>query len=559
MPPRGAAARVSGHFLLVYSGQIALALRHALEGWSLFKLKNRSVIACRIATRLRSMKSFHSSRSAVLSGLMLVLATLGLTSCKVLYKVPQNTFAGRPVPPSQLFERVLVGVTTNGSQGFLEILDGLRDIRGNIQDTKQTFSISGYSGGYPSQIYNFPEQSKGFVYSSAEPSFTTINYGTEAAAGVAAAFPAASTAIAVSADFVRFFSAEENAGFLTIVDNSLGTTFALNLPNVFQVVINQGDTAAIAMTRNSNSLYRIVKLNANQYTTAAIADAAIGAIDCQPLVVPVYCVVPVPGSFDRPSGAYFSLDGSTAYVLNSGPELGGTTASVSLIPQAALVNTNIPTAPPTVSPVTATIPIPGGVTTSISDGTTLYLAGQSQSVIGANGQSTGTANPNGLFGGYLTTLNLSTNQVTGAYSISDGHHSQLLFADNNTLWVASQQCANGVRQNLFAQGNTTQAANYNCLTRFDLSALTASIVPAVNQGSSAVTVPYPNTNQDQYYYGSLTSMCWVQNYNKVYTAYGGQIHAFNTADGSEINNINITVQGTALSVAYMDALTNAAN
>jgi hypothetical protein len=54
-------------------------------------------------------------------------------------------------------------------------------------------------------------------------------------------------------------------------------------------------------------------------------------------------------------------------------------------------------------------------------------------------------------------------------------------------------------------------------------------------------------------------MCWVQNYNKVYTAYGGQIHAFNTADSSEINNINITVQGTALSVAYMDALTNAAN
>jgi hypothetical protein len=48
------------------------------------------------------------------------------------------------------------------------------------------------------------------------------------------------------------------------------------VPNVFQVVINQGDTAAIAMTRNSNSVYRIVKLNANQYPTAAIADAAIG-------------------------------------------------------------------------------------------------------------------------------------------------------------------------------------------------------------------------------------------------------------------------------------------
>ena len=504
------------------------------------------------------MKPFLSPRTAF-CGLLLAFATLGLTACKVYYKVPSNNFGGRPIPPSLLLERVLVGVTSNGSQGFLEILDGLRDLRGNIQDTRQTFTISGASPGYPSQIYSFPEQSRGFVYSRSDGTLTSVNYGTETASGPAATFPTSSTAIAVSADFTRFFSAEENPGFLTIVDNSTGGVYALNLPNVFQVVINQGDTAAVAMVRNSNALYRVVKLNANQYTTAAIADATIGAIDCQPLVVPVYCVVPVPGNFDRPSGAYFSLDGTTAYILNSGPELGGTTASVSLIPQAALINTNIPTAPPTVSPVTATVPVPGGVTTSISDGTTLYLAGQSQNVIGANGQSTGAANPKGLFGGYLSTMNLATNKITAAYSISDGHHSQLLFADNDTLWVASQQCANGVRQNRFFNGDTTQAANYNCLTRFDLSALTASIVPAVNQGTTPVTVPYPNTNQDQYYYGDLSSMCWVQNYNKIYTAYGGQIHAFNTVDGSERDNTNITVQGTALTVAYMDALTNAAN
>ncbi len=505
------------------------------------------------------MKSLRLTRSGILCGLLLTLATIGLTACRVLYKVPEYNFGGRPTPPSLLFERVLVGVTANGTQGFLEILDGLRDIRGNIQDTKQSFTISGYSSGYPGQIYNFPEQSRGFVYSRSDGTFTAINYGTESGGGPAAAFPAASSAVAVSADFIRFFSAEESAGILAIVDHNTGGTYDLNLPNVFQVAINQGDTAAVAMVRNSDTLYRIVKLNTNQFTTAAIADATIGAIDCQPLVVPVYCVVPVPGSFDRPSNAYFSLDGTSAYIMNSGPELGGVTASISVIPQAALVNTNIPTAPPTVTPVTATVPVPGGITTSLSDGKTLYLAGQSQNVIGANGQSTGVANPNGLFAGYLSTMDLASNTVTGSYSISDGHHSQLLFADNNTLWVASQQCANGVRQNLFAQGDTSQAANYNCLTRFDLGALTASIVPATNQGATAVTVPYPNTNQDLYYYGDLASMCWVQGHNKVYTAYGGQIHAFNTTDGSEINNINITIQGTALSVAYMDALTNAAN
>jgi hypothetical protein len=167
--------------------------------------------------------------------------------------------------------------------------------------------------------------------------------------------------------------------------------------------------------------------------------------------------------------------------------------------------------------------------------------------------------PDGLFAGNLSTINLATNTVTGKYSISDGNHSKMLFADNNTLWIGSQYCATGERAHQAALGVTTQAANYNCLTRFDMGALTVSIVPFVTPGSATAVVPFPNTNQNQYYYGDLTGLCWVQGFNKVYTAYGGQVHAFNTADGSEIDNKNIIVQGTALDVAYMDAITDADN
>jgi hypothetical protein len=511
-----------------------------------------------------------------LCGLLLALGTLSLTSCATrYYKLPAFNFAGRPTPPSLLQERVLVGLTTNGTNGELQILDGLRDLRSNIQFTKPTFSISGFSGN-PSLILNFPEESKGFAYSNTDGSLTTINYGTEAASGAAATLPAASAAIAIPPTFTRIYSAEPTAGWLVLVDNTTGSTYALNLPNVNQVVANSGDTVALAMVRNSNSLYRVFKLNTNQYPTTVQAIAATGAVDCQPYNLPVYCVVPVPGNFDHPSNAYFSLDGTQAYVLNSGPEVGGTTASVSVIPQSQLVNTLYATSPeapagyqkPTSpipsatnpSPVTATIPIPGGVTTAISDGNTLYLAGQSQYVVGGNGASTGTANPNGLFAGYLTTVNQATNQVKAAYSISDGTHSQMLFADDNTLWIGASNCANGVRQHLFSTGNTSQAANYNCLTMFNYSTLTPQIVPAVNQGATPVTVPYPNTYEtDPYYYGNLGGVTWVQNYHKVYTAYGGQIHSFNTTDGTERINTNITVQGTALTVVYMDALTNLAN
>jgi hypothetical protein len=546
-------------------------------------------------------RSFSLRGSGLLCGLLLALGTLSLTSCATrYYKLPTNNFAGRPTPPSLLQERVLVGITTNGtSTGELEILDGLRDLRSNIQYTKPTFSISGYSSGYPDLILNFPEESKGYAYSNSDGSLTSINYGTEAASGAAATLPAPSTAIAIPPTFTRIYSAEPTAGWLVLLDNTTGATYPLNLPNVDQVVANSGDTVALAFVRNSNSVYRIFKLSLNspgatglptaataQYQTAVAAIQATGAVDCEPYNLPVYCVVPVPGNFDHPSNAYFSLDGTTAYVLNSGPELGGTTASVSVIPQSQLVNTLYVTSPEapsgyqttpitanSPSPVTKQILTPGGVTTAISDGTTLYLAGQSQYVVSSNGTTTTGTNPtvgsNPLFAGYMTTINQATNTITAAYSISDGAHSQMIFADDNTLWIGASNCANGVRQNLFAQGNTTQAANYNCLTMFNTSTLTPQIVPAVNQagaGVAAVQTPYPNTYQtDPYYYGNLGTpaagggIAWVQNYHKIYTAYGGQIHSFNTTDGSERDNTNITIQGTALTVVYMDALTNSAN
>ena len=463
---------------------------------------------------------------------MLAAVTLALSSCgQQLYKFPQFNFAGRPVPPSLLAQRVMVGVTINGSQGALQILDALRDIRNNLQNTKASFSISGYSGGYPSLIISYPAETKGFVYSGTDGSVAIVDYGKEATAGSAASLPGLSTSLAIPSTDISVYSAEEARGQLVVFDNAKGTAYALNLPNVYKVAINQSATIALAMVRNSNTLYRVVKLNSNQATPP-------GYIDCQPYNLPVYCVVPVTGAFDRPVDAYFSLDGTTVDVLNAGPEYGGAKSSISVLTLGTLNIDNVPTASPDANAVVANIPVPGGVTTVISDGSTLYAAGQQLM-------------PDGLFAGNLSTISLASNTVTGTYSISDGNHSKLLFADDNTLWIGSQFCATGER--------FKNKQNYNCLTRFDMTGKTASIVPAVDPTSSTAKVPYPNGDENRFYYGSLTDICWVQTFHKVYTAYGGQVHAFKTADGSEINNQFITVQGTALTVAYMDALTDSAN
>ena len=481
----------------------------------------------------------------VLPALLLFAAAIFLTACgQNIYKLPEFNFAGRPTPPSLLQERVLVALTPNGSNGGLIILDGLRDIRNNVQNTIPGFSISGFSGGAPSTILNFPEELRGYVYSSVSPySISVVNYGTESASGTVSGTTGPSSQVALAPDFVRVYSAEEQNGQLLVTDQLAGGTYFLNLPGVYRVSVNRGDTVALAMVRNSNALYRVVKLNPNSL-------APPGAIDCEPNILPVYCVLPVPGTYDRPYDVVYALDGSNAYVLNCGAECGGGTnggSGVSFLPQGPLQINTIPTAFPYPAVVTSTVPIPGGVTAGLSDATNLYVSGQQ-------------LQPDGLFAGNLTTLNLTTLVPSAPVRISDGSHSKMLFADDNTLWVGSQFCATGERAHQAALGVTGQAGNYNCLTRYDLGARTATIVPAIASNANGVpSVPYPNEDNNLLYYGSLTGLCWVQNYHKVYTAYGGQVHAFNTVDGSEINNTNITVQGTALDVAYMDALTNSAN
>lgn len=473
----------------------------------------------------------------VFCGLLLAVVALGVSSCGVrYYKFPTFTFANRPVPPSKLDSRVMVGITVNGSQGVLQILDGKRDIRGSIFNANTTFSISGYSAPFPSQIFNFPEQITGYVYSKSDGSLNIVNYGKENVAGSAGTLPANVDSISVPEGFGHVYAASSANGVLIVIDSTVSKTYFLNLPNVYRVAANKGDTTVLAMVRNSNLVYRVVKLNTNQAPPP-------GYTDCQPLTLPVYCVVPVPDSttspsFDRPVGAYYSLDGNTAYVLNCGAECGGTKSGITMMQTGALLMTTYPTSTNYTSPVTGYVPVPGGVTTALSDGATLYLAGQQ-------------LQPDGLFTGYLTTINEASKTITGQYSISDGYHSKLLFADDNTLWIGSQGCATGERAKL--------KLNYNCLTRFDRSANTAAVLPAVDPSNPSSSVPYPNANENQFYYGDLTGECWVQQQHKVYTAYGGQIHAFNTATGAEIDNEQITVQGTALDVAYLDALTNDAN
>ena len=120
-------------------------------------------------------------------------------------------------------------------------------------------------------------------------------------------------------------------------------------------------------------------------------------------------------SFDHPVWAVFSSDDTTAYILNCGPECGGSAASVAVL--------DMTQSPPR---IITTVAVPAA-TYGILSGSTLYVAGTSAA------------------GGMLTLISVASNTVTNAsaIAISDGYHNRMAVAANGKLFIGARTCSGG--------------------------------------------------------------------------------------------------------------------
>jgi hypothetical protein len=469
-------------------------------------------------------------------------------------------FDGRRLPPSGLVNRVVIAIQNPGplSRGTLQIVDAYYDIRNGYTGTPASYSISGYGGALPITIQNMPEEQFGAVYGAGDGSYTLASYATEKTTGTVGGLTGLSSSIFITRNRDYVFAASQAAHTFTIVNEGgvgpAGTT--LGLPNVYRVSVNPGGSVALAFAQNSNYAYYPRQLTSAQSQSYSGGPATWpkAAIDCEPQNAPLWCLFQMqspdnvdatgnyygqPLVFDRPVKAVFSADGSTAYVLNCGPECGGNNASISVIPvaslifllgqQSGLLPCNLPangTCPnKNVAPM-VNIPIPGGSSNALVASSTMYVVGQQPQTV--NGQA--------LFAGNLTLVNLTTNTAGSPVAISDGQPgapSRILEADDNTLWIAMTGCTTGVRY------ATNPASGYGCLTMY-------------NTATNTVTLLEP-------YLGDATGIAAVTGLHKIYTAEGGQVYIYSTIDGSSIDNQYVTVTGTAYDVAYMDAITDGDN
>jgi hypothetical protein len=466
-------------------------------------------------------------------------------------------FAGRVLPPSGLANRVLIAIQnpSASSSGALQFVDAFYDIRYRYNGTSAApaFSISGYSGLLPITIQNMPEEQLGAVYSSGDGGLNIISYAREISVGSAGSLNGLSSSVFMTRNQSFIIAANQSTHVLTVVDksSSSGVSYFFSLPGVYRVSVNSGGSMALAFVENSNYVYYLRKLSAAQTIVYSGGPTTwpTAALDCEPQNAPVWCLFQAqspdhmdstgnyygaPLTFDRPVKAVFSADGSTAYVLNCGPECGGTKASItplSIAPMIYLVGQQSGNLPTQATINSNTIAIPGGASNALVDSSTIYVVGQ--------------ALTEGYWGGNLTVVNLLNNTVapsTGTapnpVSISDGAPgavSKMIEADDNTLWIGMTKCTNGVRYN----NPGTYGSNYGCLTMY-------------NTSTGTVTLLEP-------YIGDATGIAAVTSLHKIYTAEGGQVYIYSTVDGSSIDNQYVTVTGTAYDVAYMDALTDADN
>ena len=476
-------------------------------------------------------------------------------------------FAGRTLPPSGLRNRVLIAVQnpSAGTKGSLVFVDAYYDTRYAYNNIGKTFSISGFGGALPTTIQNMPEEEAGAVYGSGDGSLSLISYGQEKQSSALSGLSGyLFSSVFVTRTQSYAFGASEKSGAFVIVDQtSTGGTFVMGLPGVYRVSVNPGGSAALAFVENTDYVYYPVKLTAVQSSSYSGGQTTWppAAVDCEPRSLPVWCLFQAqspdtldsktqtyfgaPLHFDRPTKAVFSSDGGTAYILNCGPECGGKTASVSLMPVAPMIyllglgsgqlpssSTLSSSCGPAGVVTSCTIPIPGGASNALVSGSTMYVVGQQ-------------LQQDGFWGGQLTRLDLSANAVVASsasspnpVSISDGAPgavSRMLLADDNTLWIGMTKCTGGERYN----NPGAYPGGYGCLTMF-------------NTSTNTVTLLEP-------YIGDLTGIAAVTGLNKIYVAQGGQVYIYKTADGTAINNQYVTVTGTAWDVAYMDATSDSDN
>jgi hypothetical protein len=328
-----------------------------------------------------------------------------------------------------------------------------------------------------------PKRDRTLVLSSSNHGLAIVDNASESAAG-SLSLPGATDSFLVWTDNTTAFVAIP--GVSVNGQSSLGEVLRIN-------ITNGSITATIPITGA-----HFLVANPDGSKILVISDAANTVTVLDPNQINSVTPLATITGFDKPVGAVFSPDGSTAYVLNCGAECGGISASV------AAVDMNQPVPP-------VTIPVPAA-TTALLSGNTLYVAGTPPPGVGVDCQAT-------LCG--VVTL-ISGNAVQSSIPITDGYHDRIAMGSNSQLFVGSRTCT-GVAASGSASGR-------GCLSVLADFCPTSTAAPGcVPQGTTPCAVSGNTAVLCTGALGDVTAIEPIPRRDTVYVCQGGKLVIYNTA------------------------------
>jgi len=236
-------------------------------------------------------------------------------------------------------------------------------------------------------------------------------------------------------------------GALEQLNFSSGGLSTIAVNNAQTVVSNSTGTQLLVFSADSDSMTVLNPL------------AAVPPVDTSCYTNPPNAVCTIIPGFDRP--VYAVISGNTAYVLNCGPQCGGTTASVMVFDLPSLT-------------ITKTIPV-DAATMAVLNNSTLYVAGTSPT---SNNNTCPAAQKTAAkICGRLDIVDLNAGKVVGIAAITDGYHTRMDLNVYNQVFIGSHDCTN------IGDANNPVGEVRGCLTIFRIA-------------DGSVVIPPDNGNVD---------------------------------------------------------------
>jgi len=432
-------------------------------------------------------------RKRVLTLLLMLSASIILTSCG-------KTGAGQT---AQLQHRLLASqsVSAPSTFGGLVVLDGFYDII-----APRTAPIG--AGTSPGLMAITPTRNIAAAFDSVSNNVYAVDTTKQSGIGNVHLPGPTFSMVLPTADPVGYAAVPmaSVAGFsflgaLEVMDFSAGGVTATIPVNNAQTVISSSSQST---TQTSTNVQLIVFSNDSNSIAVINPGNAIPPIDfsCYNSSNSSVCTI-VPG-FDRP--VYGIINGSTAYILNCGPQCGGVQASVMVF--------DLPTLT-----ITQTIPV-DAATMAYLNGSTLYVAGTSPSP--ANNACTGETTA-ATTCGRLDIVDLTAGTVTGSIVITDGYHDNMDFTTNGQLFIGSRTCTN------IGNINNPSGEVRGCLTIY-------------RTADGSVYIPPDN--------GDVNALQGFTSRNIEYVAEGGALRVYQTLNDQLLINYFLP-QGSINIVGYV--------